>query len=123
MNIIIHEPLAVSFYVPLIRAEVAIEAALMYLHVPVRVDGLVSRAGPPHTRVSGVYWNAFSLCMCDLEHLTLWMEVVFNAGAPAHIHTCLWLCWCPGVRRPSGSVLLSPPPVRVLRGRPREPQS
>ena len=28
--------------------------ALMYLQVPVRVDVLVSGAGPPHARVSGV---------------------------------------------------------------------
>lgn len=52
MNIITHEPLAVSFCVlPEVQA---CTWALMYLHVPMRVDGLVSGAGPPHTRVSGV---------------------------------------------------------------------
>ena len=78
----------------------------MYLHVPVHVDGPVSGAGPPHTHVSGVERYAFSLCVCDLEHLTLWMEVVFSAGALAHLH-CLWLCWRPGMHRPSESVLPS----------------
>lgn len=89
-----------------------------YLHVPTREDGLVSGLGLPPC-VRGI--PECSLCMCDLEHLTLWMEVVFNAGAPAHLPTCLWLCWCPASHRPQGLFFLSPPPVGVLRGETWEP--
>lgn len=98
--------------------------ALVYLHVSMHMDGLVGVAVPTHTRVSGVQVYFLIVCVCELEHLPLQLEVVLKAGTLAYLHT--GVCSCVGAQEctsPPGSVLLSPPPARVPRGRPREPRS